>query len=887
MFTAKGKESLDNLFHGLDNMSITAYIGAGNGVDEVRDILNRLKDAHADERPALIGRLEYLCEEYDVDIELFKESEERFLQSFPDKEDVINCLTEHYYRLCKNAPSPVDYISHLTDTMISIRHFSEFENAAPNEPTRLKILKRYIAGSPRDWKTFDLKYFYTIAEKGVTDEEKSKTPLSPVETARRMKDSLFDLLKKIKITPSQMIRLIVRQTKDLIARAENEPPTNTSVFTDINVSGDVRDDLRSFCSAYGIDASAGSICSVLAALDERLSADETAAADFDEHAQELTELLEEQFRKTLINVKYTAQNNKLKTGGELWKYRKRDHLRVLYRKIPEDARTALPLLEHCENMANGYFCKNSLQNRINLYIYAIMFGMTCDLGIRDKRDNQTDISKNLFEDFYCDNMTRFMQSDTNMAATETEPDGASVNYKRYTDMIYIYYLVNQKEELPGSRVDKANSVIIECINKAASDTDRARSCDELLNDINATYRYRKEVAGDVVNCPEEDLADLIYDHFDITDDEISRVNLNATALRNLNKVMQDIENSDEENYQTSALSSYLEASELFNARMSEAEEKGLTIDGDEKKKLNKEISVENERWLIQRQIFNRQFLDMLKERYKDDKAFLKMIGKISLRVDEMSNTFLRNKLKEVALKELYFADKPMLLENLKSKMGLCIGAGISGEVANAAVDDLVRMGFDIERSTETMRERDGTIYRGNTQKESHDIPLMSHPPEDVSQGIAEQLRRSSGTFYQLHSRKYPNNAALQEIMDNMPSYYTHDELPKDGIVTELLKTASQTDSRVTRSRLLTALANRYLYGDTVLPDSLNRRWQEYDDMYYFEDLRDPADVFDVFAVSADDMLIESGFQPLSPKNVYDMYLLFSILMYFICNEADR
>lgn len=878
MFTEKGREHLYNMFQGLDNISVAAYLTAGAGRKEVKDTLDSLRDARADEKPALEGKLAFICKEYNVDIELRKESGERFLQSFPDKEDVINCLTDYFYRLCQNAPSPGDYVGCLTDTMIRKGKFPEFEGADPNEPTRLKILKRYIAGSPRDWKTFDLKYFYTIAEKGVTDEGKIKTPLSPVEAAQRMDDTVFDLLNKAEITPSQMISLIVAQSNDLIARAENETPTNTSVFTDITVSKEVLDDLLSFCSDHDIAVNAGSVCSVLAALDEKLSQDSSAAADFDAQNGELTERLEEQFRSTLRKVKYINRNDKLRPAGELWKYRKRDFKNSLFQR---EAGEALPLLEHCENMANGYFCKNSLQNRINLYIYAIMFGMTCDLGIRDIRDNRTDISKNLFEDIYCDNMTRFMQSGADTAGAESEPDGATVNYKRYTDMIYIYYLMNARDELPGTRVDKANAVILECIKKAASDTGIAsRSCDELLEDANATYRYRKEVAGDVVNCPEENLVSLICDRFRITDEDISRVNINATALRDLNEVMQDIEDSDEENF-TPVQSNF----DIKNSG-EEAQKKERTLTTDEEKKLKKEASAERKRWLIQRQIFNRQFLDMLKDRYKYDEAFLRMIGKISLRVDEMSNTTLRNRLKEAALKVLYFADKPVLLDYLKSEVGLCIGTEISGDIANTAVDDLIRMGFYIERSTETMREKDGTIYTGKNKKKSHDIPRMAHPPEDTSKSISEQIGRSTGTFFQLHSRKYPDNAALREIMDNMPSYYTHDESPNDRIVTELLKEASRITGRVTRSRLLTALANRYLYGDTELPASLFYKREDADNMYYFDDLREPSDVFDIFAADADDKLIESGFQPLSPKNVYDMYLFFSILMYFICNEAD-
>ena len=848
MFTEKGRRSLDRIFEGLQEIKVPAYLTTRSGRKEVRDILNKLRDAREDEKKDLQAQLNYICSEYKVDIGLLAVSEERFLQSFPDKNDVINCLTEHFYELSKNAPSPGDYMSRLTDTMIRIRKFPEFKGSDLSEPTRLKILKRYIAGSLRDWKTYDLAYFYKIAEKKRADDKKTAAPLSPVSAAQLIDDSVFDLLKKM--TPSQMITLIVRQAKNLADRAKNEPETNTEIFSDISVSRKVLEALLGFCSSYGVEADTGSVCAVLAALDEKLSQDKYAAADFDAHAQQLTEALEEQFRETLKKVRYTDKNNNLRPGGELWKYKKRDFLRSLSGDLPKEAKTALPLLEHCENTANGYFGKNSLINRAELYVYAIMFGMTCDLGIRDVREDETDISKNLFEDLYCDNMTRFMQSGA-AAGAESEPDGASVNYKRYTDMIYIYYLMNHNnDELPGARVDKANSVIIECTKKAASDTGRAsRSCISLLNDINATYRYRTEVAGDVVNCPEAKLADLICDRFSITDDDISRVDLNATALRDLNEVMQDIDEMDEENYMFSALGSFFESNGILDSRRYEAIESGADINAIEEKKWHREASAEKTRWLIQRQVFNRQFLDMLKSRYKDDRAFLKMIGKISMRVDEMSNTLLRNRLSEAALRALYFADNPLTADKVRSEMETCIGADISSDAANAAVDDLVRMGFDIERSAGTAGESDKTFFR-------------------------------------LRSREYPDNSALREIMENMPQAYVPGGSPEDNTVTELLRSAARTNSRVTRSRLLAALANRYFYGETELPASLNRRWDEYDDMYYFEDLREPADVFDVFAVSADDILIEAGFQPLSPKNVYDMYLFFSILMYFICSDAE-
>ena len=89
MFTEKGRRSLDRIFEGLQEIKVPAYLTTRSGRKEVRDILNKLRDAREDEKKDLQAQLNYICSEYKVDIGLLAVSEERFLQSFPDKNDVI------------------------------------------------------------------------------------------------------------------------------------------------------------------------------------------------------------------------------------------------------------------------------------------------------------------------------------------------------------------------------------------------------------------------------------------------------------------------------------------------------------------------------------------------------------------------------------------------------------------------------------------------------------------------------------------------------------------------------------------------------------------------------------------------------------------------------
>ena len=887
MFTQKSRESLESIFDSLDNLKVTAYIKTGSGRHEAERILDKLSDARSDEKPALLSRLNELCNEYEVDPDLLQQlTKDHFLSLFPEKDEILNKLTEFYYNMSRTAPTPSDYISQLTDRLIRLGKFPEFKVADPDEPTRLKILKRYIAGSPNNWKTFDLRYFYRLAAERLNAADGADIPA--VTVARCIDDSVFDILNKTEIKSSEMVGLIVKQTDDLLIRAETEPVSNQSVFSAITVSEEIREFLIQFCRDHGIEADTDSVYSLFAALNQSLSENAETADDFNRYGNTLTDKLDEEFRYTLKKVKYTNRNGRLSPAGDLWKYRKRDFINAVTNSaLAEDARQAMPLLESCSSIADGYFCRNSRKNRDKLYIYAIMFGMTCDLGVRDVRKNETDISKNLFEDFYCDNMARFLPKDTDISKMETEPDGAAINYKNFIDMIYVYYLMNRTDELPGIRTDKALDVINSCLKKASaapssSGDSKKPPRDELLNDRDATYRYRTEVSAIVVNCPEDYLTDTIVRYFSIPkrliDENIPRVIYSSTAMRDLEELMQDIEESSENNYIQDANESYIKAQELLQQKANK--------NGNVSKAVAKAVSAEKLRWYIKRQRFNRQFLDMLIKRYPDDKEFVRMVKAISDRVEEFNGVTLKNRLMEAALRSLYFACEPLLSENLTNDISLSIGAEISGDITKAIVEGLISMGFDIERSTEAMRKKAGTLYEASVQKQPYAVNVMDHPPKaDITAPIADQLRRTTGTFYQLHSRSYPDNELLQNIMDSMPSHYTHDNTSADNKIIALLRSAGPKNFTVTRSRMLTAVANRYLYGDMDLPALFC--YGQPNDMYYFEELQKPSDIFAVFEIEANNFLIESGFQELNPKNLLDMYLFLSILVYFMYNETDR
>ena len=122
---------------------------------------------------------------------------------------------------------------------------------------------------------------------------------------------------------------------------------------------------------------------------------------------------------------------------------------------------------------------------------------------------QHDIQKNLFEDYYNNNLLRFL-SDTylkNPGTQEKEPTGEGINYKNYAEAIYLYCL--RKYKTPKEKIEKSEELIGRC-RKSKIQRDFS-----VINEDDYTFDYKISFAEKALNLGEEAFVEYICRNYEI------------------------------------------------------------------------------------------------------------------------------------------------------------------------------------------------------------------------------------------------------------------------------------------------------------------------------------------------------------------------------------
>lgn len=118
------------------------------------------------------------------------------------------------------------------------------------------------------------------------------------------------------------------------------------------------------------------------------------------------------------------------------------------------------MLRVADSLAAASFGKKDA-TREDLYVFAIAFEMTFSPTVPDKESNQyeTDIRKNLFFDYYSDNLVNGLGD----SLQEKLVSGYGINYKNYVEIIYLYFLTRINPNLSAlDRLVGARKMIDEC-----------------------------------------------------------------------------------------------------------------------------------------------------------------------------------------------------------------------------------------------------------------------------------------------------------------------------------------------------------------------------------------------------------------------------------------
>lgn len=127
----------------------------------------------------------------------------------------------------------------------------------------------------------------------------------------------------------------------------------------------------------------------------------------------------------------------------------------------KENRRKLELLKIADDLATGKFRTEGATKKY-LYMFAMVYGMTYYSGggaDGEIYDPETDIEKNLFTDYYSNNLIRFVSEayQGKLSEYDLNPSGQGINYKNYAEMVYLYYI--SSDCTPQEKISRSYKMI--------------------------------------------------------------------------------------------------------------------------------------------------------------------------------------------------------------------------------------------------------------------------------------------------------------------------------------------------------------------------------------------------------------------------------------------
>ena len=223
---------------------------------------------------------------------------------------------------------------------------------------------------------------------------------------------------------------------------------------------------------------------ILHATGKVLKNDNNSLKQFIAYAERFVEDKEKYTQRLYKRVR-SRYNTASKKGGEDFK----DNREVLYSSCAREFND-YTLLEIADSLANAEFSSQG-KTREYLYIFAVAF------DIRSVENGNPlricDIEKNLFWDYYTDNIVNRLPLVAGLGDSEdTSVDGYGINYKNFAEVTFLWCL-EQPELTPKQRLEKAYEIIAYCKKYGKTQDDFSGSIRDEQDYI--TKRYKEGFAG--------------------------------------------------------------------------------------------------------------------------------------------------------------------------------------------------------------------------------------------------------------------------------------------------------------------------------------------------------------------------------------------------------
>lgn len=144
---------------------------------------------------------------------------------------------------------------------------------------------------------------------------------------------------------------------------------------------------------------------------------------------------------------------------------------ILKKATKDEKKDKYSLLVLAQEFAEGKF-KNNGASKEPLYLLAIVLDMKYYPNQTDDYVEKNDFVKNIFNDYYNDNLIRYITSYKNVHPTayEDEPLGLGVDYKNYAEAVFIYYM--NKECYSSTKKIKLIYKVLKNIKSIAAKTEK-------------------------------------------------------------------------------------------------------------------------------------------------------------------------------------------------------------------------------------------------------------------------------------------------------------------------------------------------------------------------------------------------------------------------------
>lgn len=185
------------------------------------------------------------------------------------------------------------------------------------------------------------------------------------------------------------------------------------------------------------------------------------------------------------------------------------------------------LYKLADDLSNGKFRTQGGMLK-PLYLFAIVYDMTYYCERSEEKDvmfdYDSDVEKRLFQDFYANNLMRFLTDAYIGKEEEAEPDpsGRGINYKNPFEIIYLYWL--SRDLKPASRIEGAEKMIKD-VQKQAKERgmkpgDRKKMPPKQTSVLRANFKNDSSImADDYLSYPEQAFINFLIDEYTVLPDK--------------------------------------------------------------------------------------------------------------------------------------------------------------------------------------------------------------------------------------------------------------------------------------------------------------------------------------------------------------------------------